>query len=412
MRDSMKSGKRFNMIVAILLAVLLWLYVVNVENPNGETRLNNVPIVIQGLEELEERGLMVTELSRQSMDLRVSGKRKTFLKLYRSGVSVVIDVSKITEPGEALLTGKTTISDATLAANLNISDRGGFAVTATVTEMSSKEIPILGRFVGTMASGFEVDTISVFPSTMQISGPTDVISTITHAVAEVPGEAIKADVALKDLPIIVYDGTNHAITDSTISTNVAFCEIQMSIVKVFKLPLAVALNPGGGAGVEDAVVRISPQAIWVSGNEESIGNLRQLVLGRMELFDVFQYKTQDFSILLPPGVVNRSEETTAKVTVDLSKLPMKAVTVSQIEFTNVPDGYQAHLIRNTMQVWVRGQQPALDGLTGSEIRVIVDLSHAQHNTQLQRASAQVMLDTPGVGIIDNGYSVAFQLERS
>ena len=72
----MKSTKRkiLNMALAVLISMGLWLYVVNVENPTGSGHLRDLAVEVQGEETLESRGLMVTELSEERMNLKVTGK--------------------------------------------------------------------------------------------------------------------------------------------------------------------------------------------------------------------------------------------------------------------------------------------------------------------------------------------------
>lgn len=62
--------------MAIILAVGVWLYVINVENPTSPTTVRDIPITIVGQEELTDRGLMVIQLSEDSVDLRISGRKR------------------------------------------------------------------------------------------------------------------------------------------------------------------------------------------------------------------------------------------------------------------------------------------------------------------------------------------------
>ena len=60
MRTRKKRQKVIHVILAIVIAVVLWLYVINVENPTGTARLRDLPVQLQGEEVLADSGLMVT----------------------------------------------------------------------------------------------------------------------------------------------------------------------------------------------------------------------------------------------------------------------------------------------------------------------------------------------------------------
>ena len=90
MENKKKSRRVLNAILAVGLAVALWLYVVNVENPTGTTRLRDLDVEIQGSRQLAEQGLMVTSISQDQLDLKVNGRKKTLMKLSPKNVSVYL----------------------------------------------------------------------------------------------------------------------------------------------------------------------------------------------------------------------------------------------------------------------------------------------------------------------------------
>ena len=64
MTNPKKNRKIFNIVLAIVLAVGVWLYVINVENPSGTGTVREIPVTVVGEDSLAEQGLMVTEQNR------------------------------------------------------------------------------------------------------------------------------------------------------------------------------------------------------------------------------------------------------------------------------------------------------------------------------------------------------------
>lgn len=77
MTSPKKQRKIINLILAIILAVGVWLYVINVENPTSPTTVRDIPSPSWGRRSWTDRGLMVIQLSEDSVDLRISGRKKT-----------------------------------------------------------------------------------------------------------------------------------------------------------------------------------------------------------------------------------------------------------------------------------------------------------------------------------------------
>ena len=76
MTNPKKNRKIFNIVLAIVLAVGVWMYVINVENPSGTGTVREIPVTVVGEDSLAERGLMVTEQNRDHVSLKLSGRKK------------------------------------------------------------------------------------------------------------------------------------------------------------------------------------------------------------------------------------------------------------------------------------------------------------------------------------------------
>lgn len=72
MTNPKKNRKIFNIVLAIVLAVGVWMYVINVENPSGTGTVREIPVTVVGEDSLAERGLMVTEQNRDHVSLKLS----------------------------------------------------------------------------------------------------------------------------------------------------------------------------------------------------------------------------------------------------------------------------------------------------------------------------------------------------
>ena len=48
MTNPKKTRKMFNIALAVVLAVGVWLYVVNVENPTGTSTVRDIPVTLTG----------------------------------------------------------------------------------------------------------------------------------------------------------------------------------------------------------------------------------------------------------------------------------------------------------------------------------------------------------------------------
>ena len=70
--DRLKENKTFYMCFSILLAILLWFYVRQVQDPVMGGTVWNVPVELTGESVLASRGLAVAEISDMTVDLKIN----------------------------------------------------------------------------------------------------------------------------------------------------------------------------------------------------------------------------------------------------------------------------------------------------------------------------------------------------
>ena len=407
----LKNGRAFNIAVAVFLALVLWLYVINVENPTGDTTYRDFAIDVQGTETLEDAGLMVTNLDRDSLKITIKGKRKTLMQISRKDVQAVLDVSGITIPGSWALPCKVSLGGKVNEASVTVTEQKGFEVLVTVAKKDSKQIPVQGEFRGTLAPGYETDAIQMDPETLEVTGPEEQIEKISHALVTIQGEELASAVS-KDMPFVLVDTDGNLMSGEDLRLSAEKIAVTLPVVKVYEIPLAVQFTEGGGATADDVSESISPKTVKLSGDEEVLSHMKELVVGQVDLSQVFTIKSFTFPIQVPQGITLRSEEKQATVQVNLQDLPMQSMATSQITLTNVPRGWNASLVNESIQVWVRGRQKDLDAVKGEQILVEVDLTGVQPSAGQHRAEAKVTLkDAQGVGVVGSDYSVAVRLSR-
>lgn len=411
MKNSKKNRKLVNAALAVLLAFGLWLYVVNVENPTGSATLRDLPIQVQGQSELAEAGLMVTDLGKDTMNVKITGKKKTLMKLNSDNVFLTTDVSSITEEGEYDLTCKATFPSYINSENVSASSWSEMLVTVTVEKKATKTIPVRGEFIGTEAEDCLAGAVSTDPNEIEISGPEDRLAQIDHAQVQVGGQTV-SDTIVQQAPVVFMDADGIPIQDlEHISFSATEVEITVPVRRVVKIPLTVSFQEGGGADSDDVSYKITPASVTVIA-DDGADLPESISLGQIDLTQVYGDTSYSLPVTIPDGVTAWGAPSYAVVHLSLGELASRQIATGNISLVNVPAGYVASLVSPRLYVWVRGSEEALNGLTADEIAVEVDLSNVSVRDELQRVPATVTLkgaDTKKLGIVGTRYSVALRL---
>lgn len=229
MDNSSKGRKVFNIVLAIAIAFGLWLYVINVENPTGTVTLRGVPVKIEGKETLEEKGLMVTDLSAETMNVKLSGRRKVLMNLDKDNVSLAVDVTSVSYEGQWDLTCRAVYPSYVSTSSVSISGWSNPYVTVTVEEKATKQVPVRGQFIGTEAEGAVVESVSVDPSTVSLEGPSSVLSSIQYALVQVGGEEVSETLVEEAEAVFMGQGGVPVVNLKNVTASAIVAQVTVTI---------------------------------------------------------------------------------------------------------------------------------------------------------------------------------------
>ena len=337
------DSKWFYILVSILMAFVLWIYVGKEANPLTTGTLRNVQVVYTGLDVLEERGLMISEGANQTVSLNIQARRDVFTRLSQGDVTVTIDVSGITEPGEQSIAITTRIisyprSIATTDA-IDLRYTSPATVDFTVSRWTEKDIPVQAVFEGSVAEGYQRGEFSITPETITISGQEELVDQIQYAQVTVSQQEL-TETYSEQCSVSLIDQDGNPVVNSNVQAQPQTVLVTLPVEVLKEVPLTVNLIDGGGATAADAKVTIEPaDSIMVSGSQSDLEGLKEISLGDIDLSDVYSTNTFTKEIALSPELTNVSGITEVTVTVSIQGLTTRTMKVSNIELINAPEGY-------------------------------------------------------------------------
>ena len=86
-------------VISVLISILLWMYVVGVNNPTVTLVMKAVPVRTINNAEFDASGLKIISNSVKSLDVKIEGRHSEVSKISANDILAQIDVSKITSPG-------------------------------------------------------------------------------------------------------------------------------------------------------------------------------------------------------------------------------------------------------------------------------------------------------------------------
>lgn len=380
----MKRNKLGSFLLAVSIALGLWLYVVNYIDTDYELTLDNVSVGLEGKSILTaDRGLMILSEDEYRVSITVSGNRQDVSKINSGNIQVVADLSKIEEPGEHKLTYNIILPGDVPSGAVSY-QKDPDRVTVEVARKKTKEIPVTVTYEGDVPADYIKDTaaLELDHTYVEISGPEDVVDQIHHAAITVDCTG-RTESIYESLRYELQDQQGEPVDAEWITTNVSEVKVYLPVVMVKKLPLTVTLVDGGGATAATTKLSIDPAYISISGSETALAAVEELDLGIIELAQITKDQELTFDITLPEGITNVSNLPTATVSISFPKLATREFTITEFEHTNLASGMKWESLTKQLTITVRGLKAEIQRLNAADIIARVDLSGVENTSAVE-----------------------------
>ena len=399
--DKRKERKITSAILSLVIAFGLWWYVVNNVSMEDDITFNNIPVVREGESVLNEKNLMITEISTESVSMNLIGSREDLNKVDSSNMSVKINLSNIEEPGERIPLTYVPSYPATVANTaFEVSHKNPSVIFVSVDYRRTYEIPVNVKWTGTRSEDYLYDTenYTLDYATVTIAGPATVADRIKQALVTIDLSDRKESFS-ESFRYTLCDEEGNPVDAQQITTSVEEVQLTAQIQQIREVDLVADVVYGGGATPENTTVTISPEVIRVSGGKAVLEELGDTyTVCSINLADIEKSSNElKYTINLPEGVTNQTGVSEVVITVRFSGLKTRDIVVENMEMINVPEGMTAEIINANLTVRVRGPEEELSRLTAKDISAIVDLSAAEAGTATYKAAIVINEAFPNVG---------------
>lgn len=379
--------------VSAVLAFVLWLFVVTVYRTETEQTFN-VPVIFDGESVLEDRGLMLVGNKDQMVRLKLNGNRSELNKLRGSDIIVMVDLTRIYEPGEKSLEYTISFPGDIRNGAIEVVNRDPSYITLQVAQFDRKDVPLEVVVTGTPAAGLEVNhagiTVNGNPTgAIRIEGAKDIVDQVFMAKVHVDvtgatgTDTYASNVVLCDAAGNPLEGDLSNVTVSNHRPNVV-----VPLLKQKHVNLVGTVTAGNGLTGEDVDLQLSFGEILLAGTDSALINVPDTIqIKTFDLSQVTQGQTvQSFAIDLStyPGVrisATESEEKLSGEVVATLNLPEKGqkkidITLTMDNVKNVPPNRTATFSGSdkvTLQITLEGWLPVLDRISQEDIRAEIDV---------------------------------------
>ena len=381
------DDSRFLKLISVVMAVILWGYVVVFVNNEHTTTIRDVPINMQyRASAYQSMGLDVIEMDITSVDVSVTGPRSVTGDLTADDIIVYPSITGIDGPGS--YTFVLTSDKTSNISNFTINSYSKDNVTVRFDRLISKEFPVEVDISSVVVdSNYMAERPTTNPSTVTITGPEYKINSISRVVAATVTTETLSQTAVLPSKVSLYDENGGLIDDKLLSMNVAEVDITIPITKEVILPVKVEyVNVPAGFDTGILHQSLSVKEIRLSVPAQSASALTDFVVGYIDLATLKTNEKYVFDLKLPSGYRSLDEVAQVSVSVSGENLTERLMDVSEIKILNDADGDIQLMTKVIGNVSIIGEKTAVESLSAGSVIAQIDaatLTAAQGQQSVQ-----------------------------
>ena len=272
--------------IAIIISVILWAGLISQdETITRDKSFQNVNVSITGTEQMKSNGYIVVsdmEEMLNNVSIVAAVPQKRYENAESTAYNVRIDLSKISGTGEQEIKLQSTNST-TYGRVVSINPS---TITVQVEDYGIRDrIPVSTKVKGDVPEGWYMETTTVDPNLVTVSGLRSLVNTISKAQAYIETENIDwtEGKVMDSYKIQLFNREGKeiedpllSITSSSIKIDSVLIELNLLPKKLFATEDLMQLIGSPAAGYQIKEVTISPETITVAAKQEVLNQMSTL----------------------------------------------------------------------------------------------------------------------------------------
>ena len=351
-------------ILSVFLAIMLWLVVINVSDPEKTSTINNIPITIINEESITGQEMVYEVLAGAKASVQVTGPRTIIDSLDAQSFTATADLSKLSKTGAVEVEVELVTPSYRSKVDIDVKT----TMKVSVEDLLHKEFVAEVYDKGSLAEGYVIYGRKMEDSVVEVIAPESVMATIAKVCVAVDVTGAKDDFTV-NAKFQAYD--NRGIVINAEKNNIKFSveetSVDVTVYPIKQIPFVYEIDEDKYPDAIITSTNISRQNIMVVGRTDSLSKIDEIVLDTSSLNIIPEQSSYELSYtlkdLLPEGVLVYGEDKTVSIKVETDAIISKSfnVPVNDIAIKSLGDGLSAaHETTGTLTYTLKGRKSILD----------------------------------------------------
>ena len=259
---------------SLVLAFLLWLLVIQLDDPPDTKTFRGVPVVLTNTELLDEQNKVYQVLDNtDTVTVTVRAPGSIINNLDPSDIVAIADMSKLTEINTIAIAFSVQTADdvESIRGNPDV-------LRLNVEDRKTKWINLHYNIIGEAAEGYMVSNAQLDLTQIEITGPQSAVDQVSDARVDINVSNATTNLSA-NVEIQLYDAEGKLLDYGSITKNVNYVRMSVEVLATKEVPVVVSTvgTPAEGF-LATGEIRCDPDKVLIAGTSSALANVNRIVI--------------------------------------------------------------------------------------------------------------------------------------
>lgn len=349
-------------IISLLSAMVLWMYVMAIVDPEETKLFENIPVTITNKNELNERDLVIYPEQDLTTNIYVTGKLSNLKKVTKDDINVYGQINNPLEGNNEIYLKVST------SQRVNYDFKNPVMIVTLekiISEDKSIKVDITGSGKNNVDNIMLQDNIDK----VSISGPRSLVNKVKRVVGtvKVSGESNNFSQSIKLEPVDANGKVVEGIELEKDSVNVNIILLAQKTV-----PIILKLSDNSESGVN---YTMSQNTVTIKGKKDIVDSINDIETQPVKLSEILPGTSKDIYLQVPSGITIETKYITIKKNSEENAVAEYTYTAENIEVRNNTENIDKSKIKfpNSINVSIEYLQ-SIGSINKDDIKLYIDLN--------------------------------------
>ena len=365
-------------LLAFCIAFLLWVVVVNIEDPVEKKIYKDIPVEILNEDAIQSLDQVYEVVSGNTVNITVKAKRSLLKMIKASDLKATADLSEAFNYAVPIKTScpKYAISE-------NVETMPDISVMKISLEpVATEQFKVTVDMGDTVpGNGYAIGSVVVKPNMIKVSGAKSQIERISEVRVKLDVSNVSEDF-VKRLEPLVYDANGKQMDSANMKFSSAEVKVSVKVLETKVIPINISTTGTPAPGFSLLATEYQPQTIEISGSAKDLEKIEEIpvkidISGKNDDVE----KTIDLTMYLPKGVNLAGTENTVTIKLVITQKKSKDITFypKDIQIKNKSDNMILSYEKENTPLVVRiiGTEEEIRDVTVASLKPYINIEHLE-----------------------------------